>query len=341
MEGGGITFTGSAVLPYMAPDARDDLLAVASAQGGLELTSGYRTVVQQYLLYRWWQVGSCGITAAATPGTSNHETGRAVDVGNYGSYVSLMAAHGWSHDVAGDPVHFDHLGSPDQRGADVLAFQRLWNRNNPSDPIAEDGAYGPQTGARIAMAPAGGFAIGACPTAPPPPPPPDMPAWDANRAGNDLPAELASGAKVTVWFALKNTGTATWTPGETFLDTTQPMDRASALADPTWSAPSRAATIDHSTAPGEIGKFAFVIDAPQVGAPTMLTERFGLVDGTTWFGPSDLTISILVTPLTVTTADPMGATMGGCAVVHAASPGRLPTALLTLALLALVARRRA
>ena len=29
------------------------------------------------------------------------------------------------------------------RGADVLAFQRLWNRNHPGDAIDEDGLYGP------------------------------------------------------------------------------------------------------------------------------------------------------------------------------------------------------
>jgi hypothetical protein len=45
---------------------------------------------------------------------------------------------------------------------DVHAFQRLWNRNHPSDTIAEDGAYGPMTAARIARSPSGGFAIGAC-----------------------------------------------------------------------------------------------------------------------------------------------------------------------------------
>jgi hypothetical protein len=57
-------------------------------------------------------------------------------------------------------VHFDHTRSSDIRGLDVHAFQRLWNRNNPSDRIDEDGDYGPATGARLAKAPAAGFAIG-------------------------------------------------------------------------------------------------------------------------------------------------------------------------------------
>ena len=128
----------------------------------VQVNSAFRTVAQQYLLYQWNQLGRCGITAAATPGRSNHESGRAVDLANYSSVISVMSAHGWAHDVAGDPVHFDHLSSPDLRGKDVLAFQRLWNRNNPRDRIAEDGVYGPQTAARIARSPAAGFRVGAC-----------------------------------------------------------------------------------------------------------------------------------------------------------------------------------
>ncbi|HTM20678.1 MAG TPA: M15 family metallopeptidase [Kofleriaceae bacterium] len=161
-EGTGIHFAGAAVLPYLAPDARDDLLAAAGAGGTMEITSAYRTVVQQLLLYRWYQQGLCGITAAATPGNSNHESGRAVDLGNWSAWVGAMGDHGWAHDVAGDDVHFDHLDSPDLSGMDVQAFQRLWNRNTPDDPIDEDGAYGPQTEDRLLAAPADGFAVGTC-----------------------------------------------------------------------------------------------------------------------------------------------------------------------------------
>jgi hypothetical protein len=127
----------------------------------VQVTSAFRTVVQQYLLYRWYQLGRCGITAAATPGNSNHESGRALDVSNYNDWITVFGTHGWAHDVPGDPVHFDHTASPDLRGADVLAFQRLWNKNAPDDPIAEDGDYGPATAERIARAPAEGFGIGA------------------------------------------------------------------------------------------------------------------------------------------------------------------------------------
>ena len=72
-----------------------------------------------------------------------------------------MANHHWSHSVPGDPVHFENRRSPDNRGDDVRAFQRLWNRNHPNDKIAVDGDYGPQTAARLKKAPATGFAKGA------------------------------------------------------------------------------------------------------------------------------------------------------------------------------------
>jgi hypothetical protein len=159
--GPNIEFVGSAVLPYLGGAARDDLYAAAATGGVVEVTSAFRTVVQQYLLRRWFELGRCGITAAAEPGSSNHESGRALDVANYDDWVATFAAHGWDHSVPGDPVHFDYLAAEDIRGADVLAFQRLWNRNAPGDPIAEDGEYGPTTAERVQRAPAEGFGIGA------------------------------------------------------------------------------------------------------------------------------------------------------------------------------------
>ncbi|HZJ66879.1 MAG TPA: M15 family metallopeptidase, partial [Kofleriaceae bacterium] len=153
--GSGITFNSNAVLPFLAANAKSDLQKV----GNVQLNSAFRTVAQQFLIVEWFNRGRCGITAAAAPGRSNHESGRAVDVANFSARVTAMANHGWAHDVPGDPVHFDHLSSADIRGKDTLAFQRLWNRNHPSDKIAEDGDYGPQTEARLRQSPATGFAI--------------------------------------------------------------------------------------------------------------------------------------------------------------------------------------
>lgn len=170
-EGAAIAFAGSAVLPYVSDAGRADLFAATGMANGrvLRVTSGFRTVVQQYLLRRWYELGRCGITAAAQPGRSNHESGRAIDVSNYSEWRATLEGNGWDQNVPGDPVHFEHLASPDIRGADVLAFQRLWNRNAPDDRIAEDGVYGPETEARVQRAPAEGFGIGAtCATRLPP-----------------------------------------------------------------------------------------------------------------------------------------------------------------------------
>jgi hypothetical protein len=163
MEVTNLQFTGGAVLPYVAMDAKTDLLAAVAAGGGkiMQINSAFRTVPQQYLLSEWNRLNRCNITITAVPGNSNHESGRAVDIANYSMWITVMEAHGWAHDVPGDDVHFDHTASPDIRGQDVLAFQRLWNRNAPDDQIAEDGNYGPMTEARVKMAPAEGFGIGA------------------------------------------------------------------------------------------------------------------------------------------------------------------------------------
>ena len=162
-ERAGIELVGDAVLPYLGEPARDQLFAAADAGAPMvvRITSAFRTVVQQYLLRRWFELGRCGITAAAEPGDSNHESGRALDVSNYSEWIAIFAANGWDHSVPGDPVHFDHLASDDIRGADVMAFQRLWNRNAPDDQIEEDGEFGPATAARVKLAPAEGFGIGA------------------------------------------------------------------------------------------------------------------------------------------------------------------------------------
>lgn len=202
-EGAGLIFTGAAVVPYASPEARADLLA-AAASGDIEINSAWRSVAQQYLLRKWFEAGRCGITAAAQPGESNHESGRAVDVNNWADRIGALEANGWAQTVPGDEVHFDHLASPDIRGSDVLAFQRLWNRNHPEDLIDEDGFWGAMTESRLAESPAEGFPIGAtCVDDPGDPGPGD----DSDPVPEpDDPSSVTGGCAVggtsTPWFAL-------------------------------------------------------------------------------------------------------------------------------------------
>jgi hypothetical protein len=156
---------GPNVFPYLEQPARDQLAKALQAAPNTTMTvnSMLRTVAQQYLLYRWYQAGTCGIGLAAKPGNSNHETGLAFDTNDASAWKSALTSHGFKWFGSADPVHFDYVGSgaKSYKGTDVKAFQRLWNRNNPKDLIAEDGSYGPNTEARLKKAPAQGFPIGA------------------------------------------------------------------------------------------------------------------------------------------------------------------------------------
>jgi hypothetical protein len=159
-ETGSIQFTSQAVLPYLEADTYEALRKAAPTVGTITVNSGLRSIAQQFLLRRWRDQGRCGIRSAAAPGRSNHETGRAVDLGNSAAARATMVRTGFST-LSFDPVHFDHLTSPDLRDMGIEAFQRLWNRNHPEDTISEDGDYGPETAKRLARAPSGGFATGA------------------------------------------------------------------------------------------------------------------------------------------------------------------------------------
>lgn len=155
---------GDAVFPYLQKNAADALSrALDGRSSTMYVNSALRALPQQFLLYQWYRNGKrCGIKLAARPGTSNHESGLAVDMSNYSTWRSTMGAYSYRWLGSGDPVHFDYRGqSEDLQSLSVKAFQRLWNRNNPNDKIAEDGSYGPNTEARLKKAPAVGFAKGA------------------------------------------------------------------------------------------------------------------------------------------------------------------------------------
>ncbi|MFO0686357.1 MAG: M15 family metallopeptidase [Sandaracinus sp.] len=153
----------STVVPWLQSAAASGLEDAVRAHGGtLSLNSALRTLPQQLMLYRWYQMGACGITLAASPGTSPHESGLAIDTSEYTAWRSALEAHGWTWHGAGDLVHFDYTGggTVSLAGRSVLAFQMLWNRNHPEDLIAEDGSYGPQTESRLRMSPTEGFPLG-------------------------------------------------------------------------------------------------------------------------------------------------------------------------------------
>lgn len=155
----------SSVLPWLAPDAARDLKDATTARGStIPISSAYRTLAQQYLLYKWWRAGQCGIQVAAVPGRSNHQSGRAVDTPSYSTWRSALSAQGWRWLGSGDVVHFDHLASPDIASKSILAFQRLWNKNHSTGKLDEDGEWGPATEGAMAQSPTTGFATHGCAT---------------------------------------------------------------------------------------------------------------------------------------------------------------------------------
>lgn len=147
--------------PYLQTAAKDSLSEAASAANDfITLNSAYRSSAQQYLLYKWYLAGACdSIDVAARPGTSNHESGLAIDTSNYNYWRSRLEPYGWDWLGPSDAVHFDYTSGENQnvRRQSLRAFQRLWNRNNPTDQIADDGIYGSETEARLKDAPCDGW----------------------------------------------------------------------------------------------------------------------------------------------------------------------------------------
>jgi D-alanyl-D-alanine carboxypeptidase len=154
----------SSVLPRLNAAAATRLRSAASV-GALSLSSATRSTAQQYILYYWYTHQRCTsvVKLAARPGTSNHESGLAIDVPSFSAARTRLSNAGFRWLGSSDPVHFDYVGSGgvDIRPLMVKAFQRLWNRNHSADRISEDGAWGPQTSARMDKSPATGFATGA------------------------------------------------------------------------------------------------------------------------------------------------------------------------------------
>jgi hypothetical protein len=139
------------------PAIAADLPTIAKRFGRpIKINSAYRTLPQQFLLWRWSQEGLVG--RAARPGTSNHEGGNAIDVEEWDDLKTHFKALGWVHQLdktGDDPVHFEK-GSGD-RTIGVRAVQALWNLKNPSDRIAVDGIFGRNTEARLLRMPIDGY----------------------------------------------------------------------------------------------------------------------------------------------------------------------------------------
>jgi len=153
------------VYPYLEVATRDHLLKALDAHTSATMTinSALRTVAQQYLVSHWAASKICGVQLATPPGESNHEIGTALDIAEASKWRPALEAEEFHWLGTSDRVHFDYKGgtTTPHVTTDVLAFQKLWNRNHKDDAIAENGQYSPATEQRLKKAPPSGFALGA------------------------------------------------------------------------------------------------------------------------------------------------------------------------------------
>lgn len=159
-----VAISSPAINPFLQPAAKEALRRAIRSRGNttLQITSAYRTVAQQYILWQWFQRGQCGIPDAATPGRSNHEDGLALDIPDYSAWRSPLEREGWQWFNSQDPVHFTYMAGGvrnDIGDIGLKAFQILWNKHNPNDLIETDGLFGPETAKRLDLSPAEGFGI--------------------------------------------------------------------------------------------------------------------------------------------------------------------------------------
>jgi hypothetical protein len=87
---------GDQINPFLQPAAKESLrFAIGRRKIKLSVNSAYRTVAQQYLLRKQFERGLFGITAAAQPGSSNHESGLALDVQDPDGWQPFFQRHNW------------------------------------------------------------------------------------------------------------------------------------------------------------------------------------------------------------------------------------------------------
>ncbi len=274
-----IQVTSSSVLPYLGSKAKTAIEGVSTT---VQINSAFRTVAQQYLLVQWYRAGRCGISAAAAPGRSNHESGRALDLANWSSVRTAMSNRGWSWLGSSDPVHFDHLSTADIRGKDVLAFQRLWNRNNPGDKIAEDGAYGPQTEARLRKSPSTGFATGAgCVNAAD---------YEADIVQVDGPDRVQPQTQAHFRIMIQNNSDTDWA-GTTELRLASAT--SSQLWDDSWLSKTVITTLGQPIPAHTMGEISFDVTTPYTDVELPIFEELVLSDGANQHGGVQLALTVI------------------------------------------------
>jgi N-acetylmuramoyl-L-alanine amidase len=155
-----VDIVGGSTLPYLQRTAGEALIAAIDEAGRKpQLVHALRTLPQQYMVHYQYLHHLCGIPLAASPGTSPHERGIAVDLQDHQSWIQVLARHNWVWRGQADPAHFNFHGpqNADFGIEEIKAFQQTWNDHNPTDLIGVDGSYGPETEGKVLISPIDGW----------------------------------------------------------------------------------------------------------------------------------------------------------------------------------------
>jgi hypothetical protein len=116
------------------------------------------------MLYRWSLTGACGIGLAAWPGTSNHESGLAVDLEPHATWRPRLEARGF-HWRSVPVIRCTSTTWPPRRrgprGARRAGLPAPVEPQQPRRSQAPRTDYGSQVESRLQKSPAAGFAKGA------------------------------------------------------------------------------------------------------------------------------------------------------------------------------------
>ena len=148
------------IVPFLQKKAYQALLAaLETTHQVMTISSAFRLIPQQTVLYKWFEMGLCGITLAYKPGESSHESGLAIDIKEYQKWIEILKKFDWEWMGPTDVVHFTYIGEKTEslNGVNILAFQKLWNLNNPEDLIAESGVFDEKTEEKVMKTPIDGF----------------------------------------------------------------------------------------------------------------------------------------------------------------------------------------
>ena len=118
-----------AAFPYVQASAKQTLQSAIQDRGmKMQVNSAYRTIAQQMLLYNdRFNNGN----PVAPPGTSNHQTGLAIDIEDPRGWEPYLMKYGWNP-LSGDPPHFNYEGGGTTDISQFWRFSSFGTRTTPT-----------------------------------------------------------------------------------------------------------------------------------------------------------------------------------------------------------------